>query len=65
MFGVESCIPVDFGVVEAKGAIGLVDLDVHVVLTSKDFILEGSVFIFFTHVVDLVNDKSDSGVLVE
>jgi hypothetical protein len=65
MFSVQSAVPVDFCVVEAKVAVSLADLDVHIIRTSKNFVLESAVLALFSNVVNLVDDSADSWVLID
>lgn len=65
MFGLELAVPVDLGVVELEDAVVLLDLDVHVVRSTKDFIAEGPELGLVADVVDFVDDGADFGVLVE
>jgi hypothetical protein len=64
VLSVQSAIPVDLCVVELECAVGLANLDVHVVWSSKNLILESAVLALLTNIVDLVDYGSDSRVLV-
>lgn len=64
MLGVESAIPVDFGVVEAESAVQHFDVDVHGWISCEQLVLKGPVFILRTNVVSLVDNRSDSRILI-
>lgn len=61
----ELAVPVDLGVVKLEDAAALGDLDVQVVRTSQDFVLEGPELGLGPDVVDLVDDGPELGVLVQ
>lgn len=64
VLGVQTRVPVDLGKVEFKGAALLAQLDVHVVGTVQNLVLEGPECVFGADVVQLVDDSLDHGVLV-
>lgn len=64
VLGVEAGVPVDFGVVEAEGALFLLDLDVEVVGAGEDFVGEGAEGGGVADLVDFVDYGSDGGVFV-
>ena len=65
MLRVEPAVPVHLGVIEAEGAVFLVDLDVEVRVAGEEFVAEGAVFVGLADFVRLVDDGADGGVLVE
>lgn len=58
-------VPVDLGVVKLKGAVGLADLDMHVVRAGEDFVGECAILILVAYVVQLVDHCPQVGILVE
>jgi hypothetical protein len=64
VLGVQTCVPVDLGKIEFKGAALLAEFDVHVVRSVQDLVLECSEGILCPHIVELVDDSLDHGVLV-
>ena len=64
MLGFELGVPVYLGVVELEDAVVFAQLDVQVVRTSQDLVLEGSKLGLLPNVVCLVNDRLDVWILV-
>jgi hypothetical protein len=64
VFSIQSAVPVDLCVVELESAVGFADLDVHVIGSSKDLVLEGAILALLADIIDLVDDGPDGRVFV-
>lgn len=64
VFCLQPAVPVHLGVVECKCATTLGNLDVHIIRTGKNFVLEGPVDVFSSNIVHLVDHRPYKRVLV-
>jgi hypothetical protein len=65
MFIAELRIPVNRRVVKFESAAALAHFNGQVIRTSKQLVLEGTELILCSNIVYLVDDRADSGILVQ